>query len=418
MKKRLLFIFFILAILCPQNVVAYQYKGKNYEYKLEFYSYKVLDNTKVYEIDKDGSLIFYISDKGYATIIWGRHEQSLSFAKNECYIQQSALHTLLTETNDSRYAHVGNTRKFIKIIENGYAEFHYTENGKEIIVSPIDIINMNNDGASVYTRIFYKSFMQVEGKSESMAAQTKSIKPYKSIPVNKKNLKAKFSISGTIRNMTPIKSPFGGLSQAAKKWGQVYTGAFNANNFGILTYEGNGFQTTSETPMLIKRAADICNSKNIMIADVCFTDENRYVFLMDCPHPETGSKDAFIARHIPDEMRQMLETMQKEKDIVFFAASLNDKGNWCITSNLGYVADDETNLIIDKAKNLYGKVACVYMTNLSTIVCCEKGIYCKDIPSNVYNKLLQINFKPLVIKYSDLGLYLITEGDRKYVTNL
>ena len=82
------------------------------------------------------------------------------------------------------------------------------------------------------------------------------------------------------------------------------------------------------------------------------------------------------------------------------------------------MADEETSAIVEKASSLYGGVISIYMTNNSTIVCCMNGVYCNNVPSSVYYKLLQIDFLPLIVKYTDSGLYLITERDKKYSTNL
>ena len=154
------------------------------------------------------------------------------------------------------------------------------------------------------------------------------------------------------------------------------------------------------------------------MADVQVTDGDKFVFLAMDKASQKQLKQLYIAYNVPAEMTNALETLQNMNEITFFSASVNDKGNWSVTSDHGWYADDETAMIVEKAQKLYGEAISIYMTNIATVVCCINGVYCKNVPSNVYNKLLQLDFQPLHIKFTDLGLYLITEASRKYVTNL
>ena len=41
----------------------------------------------------------------------------------------------------------------------------------------------------------------------------------------------------------------------------------------------------------------------------------------------------------------------------------------------------------------------------------QNGVYYKNIPSNLAEALKKLTFKPKVIKFTDNGLYLITDGE-------
>ena len=267
--------------------------------------------------------------------------------------------------------------------------------------------------------IFAALFLLFVGSVFSYEAMSQTRKQSHPIVVNKKNAKARFSVSGTIRNVVPVKSPYAELSQKAKGWWQISTGSFNSNQWGVIICGRNGFQATDETPYILKHACNFCNKNDFPIMDVHVTEGNKFLFLMDKPHPvAVSSSDAFVAYEIPKAMRNTLTQMQQEQGMLFFGACLNDKGNWSIICNKGWMADEETSAIVEKASSLYGGVISIYMTNNSTIVCCMNGVYCNNVPSSVYYKLLQIDFLPLIVKYTDSGLYLITERDKKYSTNL
>ena len=412
----------MLMLFCFFTMTAYadyEYKGKKYEYRIRFHSYKVVKNGEsVIESNMDSPFTFFISDKGFATIVYGKHEQQLKFSKSECYIQQSLFNTIINNGDSKIHAHIGNNQKYIKIKNDGYASFCYFKDGNNFEVMPIDVLNLSNDGTAIYASIKYKNFMQVEGQSESMVAQAKAIKSFTPIAVNKKNIKGNFSVSGTIRKVIPVESPFRQLRDAAQKWGEVYSGCFNNNYCGALLYGGTGFYSVGDMPMLINRALKVCNEYGHNIADLQMTDEGRYIFLAMEKKSIAKLKRLYLVNNAPDKMVAALENLQNKDDITFYSASLNDKGNWSVTSDQGWGADEKTEKIILKAIELYGPVFSVFMTDNATIVCCLKGIYCENVPSNVYEKLLQIDFQPLVVKFTDLGLYLITEAEKKYVTNL
>lgn len=417
--KKLFAVFTIIVFFVASVSAAYQYKGRSYEYKIHFDSYKVVKNeSKVVESASNAPLTFYVSNKGYATITYGKHERTLRFSKSECYIDQSLLSAIILNGNNKKVAHLGYSKKFLEIKENGYTAFYYEDNGDIYSVFPTDFYKGDSSGALIYAMVGMNSFMTVEGKSESMSAQARAITTFTPKPVSGKNLKAKFSISGTIRQVTPIKSPYGQLARTAKGWGEVFNGCFNNNYQGALLYGGTGYTASAEMPLLIKRAFDVCNKNGHNMADVQVTDGDKFVFLAMDKASQKQLKQLYIAYNVPAEMTNALETLQNMNEITFFSASVNDKGNWSVTSDHGWYADDETAMIVEKAQKLYGEAISIYMTNIATVVCCINGVYCKNVPSNVYNKLLQLDFQPLHIKFTDLGLYLITEASRKYVTNL
>ena len=53
------------------------------------------------------------------------------------------------------------------------------------------------------------------------------------------------------------------------------------------------------------------------------------------------------------------------------------------------------------------------MTNKGIVICCDGGVYYKDIPTNVETALKEQDFHPKVVKFTDSGTYLITDGDKK-----
>jgi hypothetical protein len=67
--------------------------------------------------------------------------------------------------------------------------------------------------------------------------------------------------------------------------------------------------------------------------------------------------------------------------------------------------------VLATAEELYEEVYYAYITNYGMIACCKNGVYYKNIPSNLAEALKKLTFKPKVIKFTDNGLYLITDGE-------
>ncbi len=50
----------------------------------------------------------------------------------------------------------------------------------------------------------------------------------------------------------------------------------------------------------------------------------------------------------------------------------------------------------------------------SMIACCANGVYYQNVPSNVIDKIKSLSYIPKVVKFTDDGLYLITDGKSAY----
>ncbi len=52
--------------------------------------------------------------------------------------------------------------------------------------------------------------------------------------------------------------------------------------------------------------------------------------------------------------------------------------------------------------------------NGAMIACCANGVYYQNVPSNVIDKIKSLSYIPKVVKFTDDGLYLITDGESAY----
>ena len=116
----------------------------------------------------------------------------------------------------------------------------------------------------------------------------------------------------------------------------------------------------------------------------------------------------------PDAFLKKLEQYRTGdlRDDNILSACFNDRGEWVVITDKHYSYSNETikNFIL-KAEELYEEVYYAYITNYGMIACCKNGVYYKNIPSNLAEALKKLTFKPKVIKFTDNGLYLITDGE-------
>jgi hypothetical protein len=130
-----------------------------------------------------------------------------------------------------------------------------------------------------------------------------------------------------------------------------------------------------------------------------------YTFLKLAGYWTLGYPDAFLKK-----LEQYRTGDLRDDNIL--SACFNDRGEWVVITDKHYSYSNETikNFIL-KAEELYEEVYYAYITNYGMIACCKNGVYYKNIPSNLAEALKKLTFKPKVIKFTDNGLYLITDGE-------
>ena len=100
---------------------------------------------------------------------------------------------------------------------------------------------------------------------------------------------------------------------------------------------------------------------------------------------------------------------------VFRFSSFNSSGEWILSTNkFIYYSDDRIKEFCYKAKQFYGNINYVYLSDKGRIAICENGIYFENLPSNIAFKLRYVDFIPTKIKFSDNGFYVITNDDGKF----
>ena len=213
---------------------------------------------------------------------------------------------------------------------------------------------------------------------------------------------------GPIHYIDPPKSShLGYISSNIKKWKICRTGCVTEMGAGVAVMKTWGYSYTGNTPMELKNKLDEIARSNGNIVDVNITEKGSYVIIFD-------SYGYSVRGDYPQSFVDALSEINNKKDAIL-SACFNDKGQWAIvTKSFCVHSADEVGDFVKKATTKYGKVLHVYLSNEGMVACCVRGVYYHYIPSNLAKKLKQLKFKPKVVKFTDNGLFLVTDGISQY----
>lgn len=145
-------------------------------------------------------------------------------------------------------------------------------------------------------------------------------------------------------------------------------------------------------------------SNGSKINDIVITPSYKFVVIEE----ENGFSNY---TEIP-ELDKELNRANKACETIYSVA-MNDKGAWAVITDKCYTSAgyfDE----IERADKKYGGVYSVTMTENGLIVCCNRGVYYKNIPKNLAEALNELYWIPKYIKFTDGGTYLITDGQSSF----
>ena len=115
---------------------------------------------------------------------------------------------------------------------------------------------------------------------------------------------------------------------------------------------------------------------------------------------------------LPDKMKELMAQYNKDRETIL-AVSICENGNFAIITDKHFYASHETDHSnLQKAIDKFGTIRSVCITNKGIVICCDGGVYYQNIPSNVEEAIKEQDFRPRVVKYTDSGTYLITDGDK------
>lgn len=213
------------------------------------------------------------------------------------------------------------------------------------------------------------------------------------------------SLYGTSVDYVDKAQGLSSLVDAVKEWKACRTGALTETGTGIVVYGGNGYSSIGIPSSLSEKLQEI-NAEKLRIKDVTITNDNTYWCIV------YGGNSCY---HVtPSALSEKIKEYVNNGEEIY-SVSINESGGWAIVTEEHYAASTDFDLeVMEAANEKFGMILSVCTTKKGIVVCCKNGVYYEGIPSNVEEKLKELDYIPRIVKYTDGGTYLITDGESLY----
>ena len=169
---------------------------------------------------------------------------------------------------------------------------------------------------------------------------------------------------------------------------------------GIFVYGGNGYSANGLNDDMIA-ALNYCNQNKYTINDIAVTDIGWWCVVFE-QNKYKGN--------LPEECREKLDQYIKNGENLL-SISISENGHYAIVTDKHVIASNELDLkVLEVAKETFGRINSVCITNGGIIVPCSDGIFFWDVPSNIIEKLESGKGTPNVVRFTDSGTYIAVDG--------
>lgn len=210
-----------------------------------------------------------------------------------------------------------------------------------------------------------------------------------------------WGISGTSRSYVDNATGLTYITSQIKEKGECRLGAITENGKGIVIYGNNGATWSSVPNNLSEKVKEIKGK----ISSITMTYSGYYCITYD--------RNAWFGI-VPENMKAKLNQFNNNREEIR-SISISENGSFAIVTDEHFIASntsDHSNM--KKAYELYGSIKDVCVTNKGICVVCQNGIYYSNIPSNLEEKLKNLDYHPDHVTYTDSGTFLITTESGRY----
>lgn len=271
-----------------------------------------------------------------------------------------------------------------------------------------DITNITVAGYSFPTPNFH-SASTIEAMSKTLKEKTGDSGQYGGLlssnsSITYYNKQGEFGFAGTYRSISPAtSSSFKSLKEYIGK-NACKNGTLTVSGRGIIL-KGNNDAIWVNTPNELADEINKRHNEGTTITDVNITENGNWVIIFGV----NGS-----TRHgYPEGLNDACVKANSDRETIQ-SACFNDNGGYALVGNKTVYGDNPTIDFVNRAKDKFGTIRTVYITNTGKVACCENGVYFENIPKNVVEALFEVSFKPYFFKFTDNGLYLFTDGQSTY----
>lgn len=212
-----------------------------------------------------------------------------------------------------------------------------------------------------------------------------------------------YGYHGTTREYTDVAKALPSITKSIKEWDECKTGAITETGAGVAIYSTNGYSYTGIPTQMADKIKEL-NKNNKIINDVALSGSTWWCVIYD--------KNIYYGV-IPDKLKEKLDLYYKDGEEIM-SVSINSTGDFTLVTDKHITASNDTdyqNML--KAKEKFGHIYSACTTPKGLVVCCENGCFYSNIPTNVEQKIKEVSFIPKVVKFTDSGTMLITDGEKK-----
>lgn len=197
------------------------------------------------------------------------------------------------------------------------------------------------------------------------------------------------------------------LSQAISKTGECRTGDIIEKGRGVAICGDNGYSNSLSTTIDAKLIKALSKNQKTgkRFTDITFNSKGQYVIILN------GTE--YDEHKIPNGFKKRLEECVSEGDTIY-SVSLDDYNNWAYVTDKHYGASSTADFnFMKKASEELGGIVSVCIAPHGIVVCCNKGVCFNNVPKSVADALVEfveLGSIPRVVKFTDSGTYLITDG--------
>ena len=216
-----------------------------------------------------------------------------------------------------------------------------------------------------------------------------------------------YKLIGTTRSYTDNADALKHLTTNITEWEECRTGAITSVGKGVAIYGSNGYAYTS-IPTSMSEKIKYANDNSLKIHEVCMSSDANYW----CVAYGDGGWQSWAPSAFNDKMRACIGDGEK-----VVSMAINNSGDWVIITDQHLYASNTTlSNKLSEVSDMFGYIYSVALTDKGYVICAKKGIYYHNIPTKVLEKIKEMAEDRVVkvVKFTDDGTSLVTDGDKLY----
>lgn len=177
------------------------------------------------------------------------------------------------------------------------------------------------------------------------------------------------------------------------------TGCLSARK--AIFVSGRNSYVANAIPIAMRGKLSELQSLGQRITDVCVTDMGWWAVAYDGTH---------IDGELPASLDAAIDSLTTAGEHIM-SISISGDGSYAYVTDRSYGASglqDEATL--REAADAFGIPLSVSLTSGGCLVVCDRGIYVRNVPKSVCDQLLAMGHKATVVRFTDSGTWIATDG--------